>query len=84
MTMPDPERLQALSLVARGTLAADVTSVRDPQGQRLIVLRIEHATGSTVFPITETYARQLAGALLQECAGIQIARTVPNGKGDVT
>jgi len=49
-----------------------LVQARFVNGQKVVILHIEHATGNNVFPIEPAYARDMADALTKAATGIEI------------
>lgn len=49
-------------------------AVKHVAGQKVVILHLEHATGSTVIPLDPGFAREMADTLLKAATGIEIAR----------
>lgn len=47
-----------------------------PDGQTVIVVHAEHATGSTMLVLDVDYARTVGNLLVRESGGLQIASTL--------
>lgn len=59
MVVNDDQTLDVLGLVSPGAWGFDVSQATTTTGQSYVVLRIEHAAGSTVIPMDLQMAEQL-------------------------
>lgn len=88
MTMPNgsqpPQPVVRGQNVAPTALSFEVSAkvANTPEGpMRLVVLRLEHSTGSGEFVMPSDFAAAISRALLAASSGLQIARGTPPHPG---
>lgn len=72
--MPEQMPVEPCALAQPGPAAFFLRDLVDPNGQKVIVMRIEHTTGTTIVSVPAEVAVNMGKDLIQRGSGLQIVQ----------